>query len=50
MQTLVLCDDQWHPAQIPREGLELLKPHGFMFDWIENARDWQQSAWHHIRW
>lgn len=40
MQTLVLCDDQWHPAQILREGLGLLKPHGFMFDWIENARDW----------
>jgi type 1 glutamine amidotransferase len=40
MQTLVLCDDYWHPAQVPREGLSALKDHGFAFDWIEDARDW----------
>jgi type 1 glutamine amidotransferase len=40
MQTLVLCDDYWHPARTPRAGLEPLKGHGFTFDWIENAADW----------
>jgi len=40
MQTLVLCDDYWHPAQVPREGLNPLKEQGFTFDWIEDARDW----------
>jgi|SRR5688572_21449351 len=40
MQTLVLCDDAWHPARVPREGLSLLKDQGFTFDWIEDARDW----------
>jgi type 1 glutamine amidotransferase len=40
MQTLVLCDDYWHPARVPREGLSALKDEGFAFDWIEDARDW----------
>ena len=40
MQTLVLCDDYWHPARVPREGLNLLNRQGFDFDWIEDARDW----------
>ena len=40
MQTLVLCDDQWHPARVPREGLSAFKDQGFAFDWIEDARDW----------
>ena len=40
MQTLVLCDDYWHPARVPREGLGALKDSGFSFDWIENAADW----------
>ena len=40
MQTLVLCDDRWHPARVPREGLGVLNGKGFEFDWIEDARDW----------
>jgi type 1 glutamine amidotransferase len=40
MQTLVLCDDTWHPARVPREGLSPLKDQGFTFDWIEDARAW----------
>jgi type 1 glutamine amidotransferase len=40
MQTLVLCDDYWHPARVPREGLGALKESGFTFDWIENAAEW----------
>jgi len=40
MKTLVLCDDYWHPAHVPREGLGALRGTEFTFDWIENARDW----------
>ncbi|MFT3890679.1 MAG: ThuA domain-containing protein [Anaerolineales bacterium] len=39
-RVLVLCDDEWHPARIPREGLTALKQNDFPFDWIENAHDW----------
>jgi type 1 glutamine amidotransferase len=40
MQTLVLCDDYWHPARVPREGLHPLKEQGFIFDFIEDAHEW----------
>ncbi len=40
MQTLVLCDDYWHPARVPREGLGALPEDEFTFDWIENAHEW----------
>jgi type 1 glutamine amidotransferase len=40
MKALVLCDDYWHPAQIPREGLRALDGTEFSFDWIESTRDW----------
>ena len=40
MQTLVICDDQWHPARTPRAGLAPLEQAGFTFDWIENAEEW----------
>jgi type 1 glutamine amidotransferase len=40
MQILVLCDDRWHPAHIPRQGLEFLNERGFVLDWIENANEW----------
>jgi len=40
MEILVICDDYWHPARVPREGLGALKESGFTFDWIENAADW----------
>src|SRR5215211_5193131 len=39
MKTLVLCDDYWHPARIPREGLGALNGTEFAFDWMEDARD-----------
>src|SRR5215210_3421177 len=38
MKALVLCDDYWHPARIPREGLGALNGIEFTFDWIEDAR------------
>ena len=40
MKTLILCDDYWHPARVPREGLGAVATTEFAFDWIENARDW----------
>lgn len=40
MKTLVLCDDYWHPARVPREGLSALIDQGFVCDWIEDAREW----------
>lgn len=40
MKILVLCDDYWHPARIPRQGLGTLAGEDFTFDWIENAHDW----------
>ena len=39
MKTLVLCDDCWHPARIPQEGLGTLNVSNFTFDWIEDAHD-----------
>jgi type 1 glutamine amidotransferase len=44
VKILVLCDDYWHPAKIPREGLGALAEDEFEFDWIENARDWSAAA------
>jgi uncharacterized protein len=40
MKILVLCDDYWHPARVPREGLEPINGTEFTFDWIENAGEW----------
>ncbi len=40
MRTLVLCDDYWHPARLPRAGLAPLVDAGFTFDWIEHAGEW----------
>ena len=40
MKTLVLCDDVWHPARIPQEGLGALNGHEFSFDFIADAHDW----------
>src|SRR5512145_86363 len=40
MRILVLCDDYWHPARVPREGLGRLAGHEFSFEWIEHDGDW----------
>ncbi|MBN1878449.1 MAG: ThuA domain-containing protein [Anaerolineae bacterium] len=40
MQVLVLCDDRWHPAPTPRQGLAPLETEGVALDWIEDAREW----------
>ena len=43
MKVLALCDDYWHPARIPREGLGMLNGAEFTFDWIENSRNWSSE-------
>ncbi len=37
---LVLCDDRWHPAATPRQGLGALREPDCTFDWIEHAHAW----------
>jgi type 1 glutamine amidotransferase len=44
VKTLVLCDDYWHPARIARASLGELKGTEFIFDFMENARDWSQET------
>jgi hypothetical protein len=40
---LVLCDDFYHPARIPRQGIAALGDSEFRFDWIEDAREWSAA-------
>ena len=40
MHVLVFCDDFWHPASTPRQGLAALDDCGFEFDFVENAAEW----------
>jgi uncharacterized protein len=44
MKILVLCDDYWHPARVPREGLRALIQTEFTFDWVENTQDWSPET------
>ena len=44
MNVLVLCDDHWHPAQTPRQGLAALAGTEFTFDWIQEARAWSMET------
>ena len=37
MRVLLLCDDYWHPGQIPMDGVALLSGQGFQFDIISDA-------------
>jgi type 1 glutamine amidotransferase len=43
VKILVLCDDTWHPARVPRAGLAPLDGSEFIFDWIADARDWSPA-------
>ncbi len=40
MNILVLCDDKYHPAAVPRSGLALLAKGEFAVTFLENGRDW----------
>jgi len=39
MRVLLICDDYWHPGQIPIDGVAPLANQGFQFNAITNAND-----------
>jgi len=41
MRVLLLCDDHWHPGQVPIDGISPLKERGFQFDIITDANDFK---------
>lgn len=43
MRILVICDDPYHPARVPRAGLAPLAAAGFTLDWIEHASEWSAA-------
>ncbi|QAY67056.1 ThuA domain-containing protein [Paenibacillus protaetiae] len=40
----VLCDDEWHPAEIVKQGLAPLAGDGLQFEYSTHAREWS-AAW-----
>lgn len=43
MRVLLLCDDYWHPGQVPIDGVAPLAERGFQFDTITNADEFTQD-------
>ena len=43
MRVLLICDDYWHPGQIPIDGAALLSEQGFQFDIISDAKDFKPN-------
>jgi len=43
MRVLLLCDDKFHPGDIPAMGCEPLKEKGFTIDVIQNAADFDPA-------
>jgi len=41
MRVLLICDDFYHPGQVPIEGTAQLKEHGFLFDVITDAKEFK---------
>jgi len=41
MHSLLICDDYWHPGQVPIDGVAPLKENGFSFDIITDANDFK---------
>ncbi|MDR0291140.1 MAG: ThuA domain-containing protein [Treponema sp.] len=41
MRVLLLCDDYWHPGQVPIDGTSPLAEQGFQFDIITDAGDFK---------
>ncbi|MCL2425407.1 MAG: ThuA domain-containing protein [Oscillospiraceae bacterium] len=44
MRVLLICDDFWHPGQIPTDGVAPLAERGFQFDIITNDEDVKPEA------
>ena len=43
MNILLICDDYWHPGQVPIDGVAPLSRQGINFDIITNANDFSAS-------
>jgi len=41
MRVLLICDDYWHPGQVPVDGVAPLKERGFQFDIITDANEFK---------
>ena len=41
MRVLLICDDYWHPGQVPIDGVQPLKEQGFRFDIVTDANDFK---------
>jgi type 1 glutamine amidotransferase len=41
MRVLLICDDYWHPGQVPIDGTAPLVGQGYEFDIITNANDFK---------
>ncbi|MCL2243015.1 MAG: ThuA domain-containing protein [Treponema sp.] len=41
MKILLICDDYWHPGQVPIDGIAPLRAQGFEFDIISDANDFK---------
>ena len=41
MRVLLICDDYWHPGQVPIDGIAPLKESGFQFDIITDANEFK---------
>jgi type 1 glutamine amidotransferase len=44
MRVLLICDDYWHPGQVPIDGVAPLKEQGFEFDVISDAKDFKPET------
>src|SRR5215471_10103967 len=44
MRVLLICDDYWHPGQVPIDGVAPLAQDGFQFDTITNAKDFSPGT------
>jgi hypothetical protein len=44
MKVLLICDDYWHPGQVPIDGAAPLARHGFQFDTVSNANDFSSGS------
>ena len=44
MRVLLICDDYWHPGQVPIDGVAPLQGQGFQFDVISDAKDFKPEA------
>ena len=43
-RALLICDDYWHPGQVPVDGVAPLKEQGFQFDIIFDAKNFRPET------